>query len=188
MFSFNYDEDVSISLPVINLDAKVLFKEIQESKNEIAPWLPWAKEMKKVEQEAEFLAVTLKHFGAGNSLNCVIFYHDQQVGMISFNKIDNVNKLADIGYWLGTRWTHKGIMHRAVLAMLEVGFTDYQLNKIIIRAAIDNQPSNLVAQKLNFHLDGINREAEKYANNKFRDLNEWSLLKSEWLANSMKRS
>jgi ribosomal-protein-serine acetyltransferase len=113
----------------------------------------------------------------------VIRYHNQPVGMISFNQINKVHQRADIGYWLGNQWYHKNIMHRAMIAMLIIGFTEYNLQKIVINIDVKNIASNRVVQKLNCHLDGTKRNDILYSNGRFGDMNEWSLLHSEWEQN-----
>lgn len=180
MFSYTYDDDIKVSLPVPHIDAPKLFPLIKNSGETISTWLPWAKNLQTISDEESFLKMVLKNFGTGDSLNCVVHFQDQPVGMISLNKIDKTNNCADIGYWLGSEWTHRGIMHRAVSAIIAIGFTEYHLNKITIEADVNNLASNKVAEKLNFHLDGTKREALKYSDYQFGDMNEWSLLKKEW--------
>lgn len=85
----------------------------------------------------------------------IIAFQGQPVGAISFNRFHDLDKSTEIGYWLSTKFNSQGIMHRAVIGMCELGFTDYQVNKIEIHTAIDNKRSNSVAKKDDFHLNGI---------------------------------
>lgn len=180
MFSFKYDDEVSLSLPLPDKDSEALYDLIAESRATIAQWLPWAYELQSVADEKKFLKTTLSNFGLGVSLNCVVRYHNQPVGMISFNQFNKNHRHADIGYWLGNKWHHKNIMHRAVTAMLTIGFTEYNLRKIIINVDVNNDASNHVAQRLGCHLDGTKRDDILYYNGTFADMNEWTLLRSEW--------
>ncbi|WP_099044387.1 GNAT family N-acetyltransferase [Leuconostoc citreum] len=180
MFSFKYDDDVSLSLPLPDNDAEALFALVENSRTTLAQWLPWANRLTSVDDEKNFLQKTLTHFGTGGSLNCVIRYRNEPVGMISFNTINKKRQQADIGYWLGNQWHHKNIMHRAVTALMTIGFDEYKLRKIIINVDVHNDASNHVAQKLNCHLDGTKREDTSYGNDIFADMNEWTILRSEW--------
>lgn len=180
MFSFKYDDDVSLALPSPDKDSELLYALIESSRANLCQWLPWANQLHSAEDEKNFLQTTLSHFGTSNSLNCVIRYRNQPVGMISFNRINKEHRHAEIGYWLGNQWHHKNIMHRAVTALLTIGFTEYNLHKVIINVDINNDASNHVAQKLNCHLDGTKRDDILYSNGKFADMNEWTLLRSEW--------
>lgn len=56
--------------------------------------------------------------------------------MISFNKFRAMDQSTEIGYWLGTKLVGNGIMHRAVSGMCDIGFSDYKVHKIEIRATV----------------------------------------------------
>lgn len=178
MFSLVVDSDISLSLPRPRLDAPALFQLIEDSRPELERWLPWVPLITSEDKERESLEVFLADFGRGKSLNCLIWYRNQIAGMISFNKFAG-NGSADIGYWLRTDFTHRGIMHRAVEAFIRLGFEEYDLNKIVIRAATGNAPSNAVIRGVGFHLDGVLPQEEKVGGS-YLDHNVWSLLLDEW--------
>ncbi|WP_281165481.1 GNAT family N-acetyltransferase [Liquorilactobacillus sicerae] len=180
MFSYQVDNQIVLALPRPEIDSPALFALIIASRKKLITWLPWVLKIKSVEDEQNFLKSVCQHFGTGKSLNTVIYYENQPAGMISFNQFRKIDQSADIGYWLGTKFTHKGIMQRSVKAMCQLGFADYQLNKIVINAAIENQSSNRVAQSCGFHFDGVLRANEYLIDGRFHDENHWSLLKAEW--------
>ena len=179
MFKYQLDQEISLSLPRPKIDAEPLFKLLDESRNELKTWLPRFSDVKDKTDEEKFLSTVMAHFGTGNSLNAMILYQDQPVGMISFNQFHLTKQSTEIGYWLGTKFVGKGIMHRAVLGMCDLGFRDYQVHKIEIHAAVENQRSNSVAKKAGFNFDGVLRDHELLPDG-FHDENVWSLLKSEW--------
>lgn len=168
-----------LALPRPHLDAPALFALVEDDREGLEQLLPWVSETKKAEDEEGILKRVLAHFGTGGSLNLVIHYNGFPAGMIGFNSFHTVNRSADIGYWLGRDFRGKGIVCRAVAGLCEIGFEEYGLNKIMIRAATDNQSSNAVAERAGFHLDGTLRCDELLIDG-FHDSNEWSLLKSEW--------
>lgn len=178
MFCYQVDAELQLAIPRLK-DAEAVFALIQKDREYLAEWLPWVKQMKSVEAERDFIKTSLANFGSGKSLNLLIWYQGQYAGNISFNTINSENHSADIGYLLGQDFQHLGIMHRSVAALLAIGFTEYQLEKIVIKAATGNQPSNQVIQKLGLHHDGIERHAE-VINQQWLDLNVYSILKSEW--------
>lgn len=179
MFTFKIDNEVRLALPRPKIDAEAVFHLMDESRDELKTWLPWVNDTKTVADEEKFLATTLAEFGTGDSMSTIILYKNQPAGMISFNRFRSMDKSAEIGYWLGTKFVGKGIMHRAVSGMCHTGFIDYRVNKIEIHAAIDNERSNHVAQQAGFHLDGCIR-ANELLSDGFHDGNIWTLLKNEW--------
>ena len=179
MFSYQIDNQLSLTNPRPQLDAEPLFKLVDESRNYLSPWLPWVAKMTSAGDEEQFLTSVLQHFGNGQSLNLIIRATNQPVGMISLNCFHPLNHSTEIGYWLGHQFAGKNIMHRAVLGLCDLSFTDYDLNTIEIHAASDNLPSNNVAKKAGFHLEGQVRAQELLADG-YHDGNVWSLLKNEW--------
>ncbi|CAK1224927.1 GNAT family protein [Fructobacillus cardui] len=181
MFTYQIDREVSLALPTPEKDAAPLFDLLVASQNEIAPWLPWVKSMKSPKDEQIFLENAMQHFIEKTSLNVVILYHDEIVGMISFNRFSWFNKNTEIGYWLGTDFSGKGIIQKAIQGMCNIGFEEYDLHKITIHAAVENTRSNKTAERAGFTLDGTLRQQERLADG-YHDENVWSLTKSEWEA------
>ena len=63
-------------------------------------------------------------------------------------------KRGELGYWLDAEVHGKGIVHKAVKKMIEIGFEHYALDKISLRCAVENDRSCNVAQKLGFTHEG----------------------------------
>lgn len=177
MFSYTVDEEIQLALPRPRLDAAPLFALIDADRETIGQFLPWANDTKTVEDEQAALAQFNEHFGLNQSLNAIIWVDHEPAGMIGFNHFYE-NASADIGYWLGAPFRGQGIMHRAVLGLSRLGVAEIGLNKLIIRAAVENAASNKVAADAGFHLDGILRDGE-LLDDGFHDENEWSLLADE---------
>lgn len=178
MFIYPIDAELRLALPRPDADADALFSLVDTQRDTMAQYLPWVPAMRTRDDERQFLQTTLEHFAAGQSLNLVIHYCDELAGMISFNHFDRLNHAADIGYWLGVPYRGLNIMHRAVSGMCALGFTDYDLHRLFIRAAVDNTASNRVAQKAGFRLEGTLRDAELLADG-YHDENQYARLKTD---------
>lgn len=179
MFMYPVDDEIVLALPRPVLDAPRLFGLIQADRAGIGRYLPWAEHLADVAAEQAFLNMTLQHFGSGLSVNLVIWYKNEPVGMISFNGFQQEAASTDIGYWLGEQFRGRGIMHRALLAMCELAFTEYGVNKVIVRAATDNLASNHVAAAAGFKQDGVLRAGVRLSDG-YHDEVEWSLLKRDY--------
>ncbi|WP_412989395.1 GNAT family N-acetyltransferase [Pediococcus siamensis] len=178
MFAYQVTKDLKLAIPNPARDSEQVFKLIDESRNSMQKWLPWVAELQNVEDEIRFLKHVNTNFGTGASLNVVIYFRQQPAGMISFNHINN--NRADIGYWLAERFRGRGIMHQAVLAMVDIGFHEYDLNRIEIEAAVGNDGSNYVAQKAGFTLEGTLRENRRLLDGCFHDHNLYAFLRRDW--------
>jgi len=81
-------------------------------------------------------------------------------GMISVMPGNDVYKLSgEIGYWLAERYWNKGIMTKAVKAMVSYGFTNLGLIRIHTGVFSHNTPSMKVLEKAGFSLEGIFRNS-----------------------------
>lgn len=179
MLSYTVTSDIKLAVPRPVLDGPKLFKLLNSDRKFFGYYLPWVKFTKTATDEIKFLQSTNKHLGTGDSLNLIIWFKEQIAGMISFNHFEKSRNSADIGYWLGKDFQGKGIITQAVKGLCDLGFQDYDLNRIIIVAAIDNKPSNAVAQHTGFHLEGTLRQNEPLDDG-FHDENIYSFLKDEW--------
>ncbi|MDN5968550.1 MAG: GNAT family N-acetyltransferase, partial [Lacticaseibacillus paracasei] len=100
MLSYVIDDDFKLALPRPRLDSAPLFAIIDQERDDIGRFLPWANGLKTEAEEAAFLRSVNDHFGREESMNLVLWYRDEPVGMISFNHFRPSDESGDIGYWL----------------------------------------------------------------------------------------
>ncbi|SHE97755.1 GNAT family N-acetyltransferase [Dysgonomonas macrotermitis] len=110
-----------------------------------------------------------------------IYYSNEFVGLIGFNNIDVQNQKCEIGYWLSEKFEGRGIVTRSVKALLKYAFLEMKMNKVVIKAATENRKSRKVAQRLDFTLEGMERDGELLVDNQYTDLAIYGLLKNEFI-------
>jgi RimJ/RimL family protein N-acetyltransferase len=93
--------------------------------------------------------------------------------------IDKTNNKAEVGFWLAEPFWGKGITTEALTKILEFGFTELKLNKILATHYLDNFGSEKVLQKC-----GMIKEAELidhyYHNGKYSSVAQYRLTLKEW--------
>ena len=72
----------------------------------------------------------------------------------------------------------KGIVTKAVKRVMKIGFEDLSLNRLEIKAAVQNIRSRAIPERLGFRLEGILRQAE-VVQDAFYDQALYSFLKDE---------
>ena len=89
------------------------------------------------------------------------------------------HKRAEIGYWLDTDYTGKGLMSEAV-SLIEKELFANDFNRLVIHTDVLNVKSANIPQRLGYVHEGILRQ-EVYSepNNRYRDINVFSKLKAE---------
>jgi len=102
------------------------------------------------------------------------------VGVIGYNQIDQGLAKVSIGYWLAERWQGNGIITRACQALVHHAFEEMGMEKVEISAALENEPSRAVCERLGMQQEGITRRAERLAD-RVVDHVHYGLLRDDWL-------
>ena len=82
------------------------------------------------------------------------------MGTAGFNYINTSLKKAEIGYWLSEQAQGSGIMTRACKTLIDMAFTELDLDKIEVPVAIGNTASRAVCERLGMHVEGTITNAE----------------------------
>lgn len=178
MFIHKIDEDLALKLIELK-DAERIFELTNNSRGYLREWLPWLDTTTKNEDTVEFIKMCVKGFAENRSLNTVILFKGNVVGVAGFNSINRSNNTASIGYWLGEGYQGNGIMTRVAKALTDYAFTELQLNKVEIRAAVGNKKSRSIPERLGFVNEGCIRRAE-WLYDHYVDHVVYGVLADEW--------
>ncbi|MGJ7922932.1 GNAT family N-acetyltransferase [Neobacillus sp. LXY-4] len=178
MFIHKIDEKVSLKLIELN-DAERVFELTDKSRIYLREWLPWLDITNNVEDTKDFIRGCLKGYAENKSLNTVILFNEEIVGVAGFNSINWSNKTAYIGYWLGEEYQGNGIMTKVAKALTNYAFHHLNLNKVEIRAAVENKSSRNVPERLGFVNEGTIRQAE-WLYDQYFEHTVYGVLASEW--------
>ncbi|MEA3078571.1 MAG: hypothetical protein QOF60_3479 [Actinomycetota bacterium] len=130
------------------IDAVAITEAIADSLDELRPWMPWAAEPPDIDQQAVRLAVIGEAFDAGGDAAYTVFLDDVVVGTVGIH--DRVEPDArEVGYWLRTGWTGRGLMTRAVAALVRAAF-DAGVERIEIHCDEANRRSAAIPRRLGF--------------------------------------
>jgi len=97
---------------------------------------------------------------AGKSVTFAITDRTQGflMGTISLSTINNEHQKAEIGYWLGVPYWHKGYCTEAARAVLKYGFEVLGINRIYSTHMTRNPRSGRVMQKIGMKHEGHLRQ------------------------------
>lgn len=159
MFVHTINADLSLKLKEIR-DAEELFNLTDSSRDYLREWLPWLDMTTKVEDTIKYIKQSVKDYAENKSMNTIILFKGEIVGVAGYNKIDWTNKIAFIGYWLGKDFQGNGIMTKAAEALTNYALQELKLNRVEIHAAVENKKSRLIPERLGFVNEGQIRQAE----------------------------
>jgi ribosomal-protein-serine acetyltransferase len=178
MFIHAIDDDLSLKLIELR-DVERIFELTNNSRDYLREWLPWLDNTKNLEDTIEFIKGCLKGFAENKSMNTVILFKGEIVGVAGYNQINWSNKTAYIGYWLCEEFQGNGIMTKVVKTLTDYAFSELNLNKVEIRAAVENKKSRSIPERLGFVKEGCIRKAE-WLYDHFVDLVVYGMLVEEW--------
>ena len=158
-FPLIIDDELQLQ-PVSSEHIEPLFLLVDQNRDYLARWLPFPPLIKSADDIAAFISKSIDGWSNKELIACLIIYRQKPVGIISFNKIQEALKKAEIGYWLSEPLQGRGIVTRACKRMIQFGFDELKLSKIEIRAASNNQPSRAVCERLGGTLEGIITQSE----------------------------
>ncbi|WP_139490458.1 GNAT family N-acetyltransferase [Brevibacillus dissolubilis] len=167
-------------LRILNVqDAEECFALVDANREHLRPWLPWVDNTLTPADSRAFIEFTSKQVGNNNGFQAGIFYEDKLVGMIGFHSIDWAHKKTTIGYWLAEGYQGRGLMTSACRALIDYAFDVWKLNRIEIRATVQNVRSRAIPERLGFTLEGTVRQVE-WVNDRFYDHVVYGLLAEDW--------
>jgi ribosomal-protein-serine acetyltransferase len=171
------DHEIRIEL-IEEKHIQPIFEMVDGNRNHLRQWLPFVDKMQTVEFAQNFVKETQQRNQEGNEFAFVIIDNETFVGRIGVYKIDNKNKIGEIGYWIIQDSQGKGIATKCCKQLIEFCFRELRLNRIEIKCGTGNLKSATIPQRLNFTKEGIMRQAELLYD-EFIDLNLFSLLNND---------
>lgn len=165
-------------------DATTLDDAIRASLPDLNEWLPWARLDYTPSDTAAFIRESIQAWKEERAWDYSIRLREdpkRHMGNISFWTVSKLGKIAEIGYWVRSDETRRGICTEAVELLLEETFNSMGYHKVVLRIAVGNNASDRVAEKLGFTREGILRE-ELLIRGNWVDHTLWSLLDREYRA------
>ncbi|MDE3231525.1 MAG: GNAT family N-acetyltransferase [Chloroflexota bacterium] len=138
-------------------DFDAVWEAVQESRDEIRLWLPFADE--PPEQLRDWLAHTVAHWQTREFMGCAILAREtgQLVGNIGLmTRGWNIGSF-EIGYWLRTSAVGHGYMTEATRLITDFAFDHLDANRVMIRCDSENARSAAVPRRLGFTQEGLVR-------------------------------
>lgn len=160
-------------------DAAIIWQTIYDNRHYLRTWLAFVDQLKDVGDEEDFLRSQLLMPYDERNIVFVIGQGHELCGLVGFVTTDNINHRTEIGYWLIPEYQGRGVMTRCVRHLCQWAVSERDMNRIQIRCAVGNHPSNAIPRRLGFTLEGTEREGERLASGEYVDTNVYSILRRE---------
>lgn len=141
------------------IDAEGVAAAINESLGELRPWMAWAAQSTTVDAQAVRLALVGEAAAQGGDAGYTIFLDGAVAGVLGIHDRLGDPEAWELGYWLRTAATGRGVMTRAVRAAV-AALASMGVERVEIHCDEANLPSAAVAERSGFlHVD--TREAAR---------------------------
>jgi ribosomal-protein-serine acetyltransferase len=145
------------------------------NRSHLAPWLPWASFIVDDETAREFLQRYADATARDGARIYGLWLDGELIGGTLFRVFEPAQSLCEIGVWISAPLQGRGLVTRAVSAMVDWPVHERGIRRVEWRCVPDNEPSRRLATRLGFRLDGVLRQAFEHAD-QVHDLEVWSLL------------
>lgn len=145
--------------PFRDSDIDRFLEAIHESHVQLTQYMTWCHDNYTREETATFVCSRDHEWAEGRDFTFVIEDVENKVvlGTIGLNQINYGNRLANLGYWIRTSCTGRGIASRATQMVAKFGLEEVGLQRVEIVVAVDNVPSQRVAEKAGATYEGTLR-------------------------------
>lgn len=140
--------------PITQNDARALQEAMERSREELLPWMPWAKRIgpSYAQQFAHYSEISWKKRQQGNFPFVIARRSDGKIiGSLGFNEYSQPQRgIFEMGYWLSTDAHGQGFASEAALALSHYAFDRLQAAVIYICVQKGNNASINVPRRLNY--------------------------------------
>lgn len=140
-------------------DVQSFFSAVRSSAEGLARWMPWCHAQYSIEEAKAWLTTCQTEWTRGTSYPFLVVEpkNDTVLGSVDINQINRDHNFGNIGYWVSSSHTGKGIATAAVRMLAHFGFSEIGFSRLEIVALADNIASRRVAEKTGAKLECIAR-------------------------------
>jgi len=163
-------------------DAILLKTSIDESREHLRPWMPWAEgEPEELQAYIDRLRSFRGKFDLGENFTLGIFNKDETRVLGGTGLHPRIGPGAiEIGYWIHKDFINQGLATETSAALTRVAFEIHGMARVEIHCDPANTRSAAVPRKLGFTHDATLRQRLELPGGRFRDVMIWSLLADEY--------
>jgi len=160
-------------------DADELVAVVQANHEHLAEWLPWVTRDYNAALALDFIRRSRAQLAENNGFQATIVEGGAIIGMTGFHAVSWEHRSTGLGYWLAAGAQGRGVMTEAVRTLVDHAFDHWELNRVEIRAAVENARSRAIPGRLGFREEGVLRQVELVRGG-FLDHVVYSMLAAEW--------
>jgi len=182
MFTFPLGADAAL-LPRTAALTEAYHELLAANQERLARWEPWATQPLTPDGTRSFLEASGHAWLAGTEFPVAIAVpagDRWQLAGSAGLRISAYSQSAEGGYWIDAAFEGRGLVTRAMTALLDQAFGPLGLARVTLHTEVANQRSRALAARLGFTEEGVHRQAISFPGGR-RDEVAYGLLAAEWL-------
>lgn len=157
-------------------DLPQVWETVDAARERLEPWMPWIEGTRSIDDQRRWLQSVVHD---QDSLDGGGVFVDGRYAGGAGLSWEPFRVSGSIGYWISAEFEGRGLVTRAVRALLDVGFREVGLHRIEIKAGTGNTRSRAIPERLGFVLEGVERGGGRGARG-YYDHAVYSMLEDEW--------
>lgn len=141
-------------------DAPLLYEATRESIEQLRTWMTWCRADYSLTDAEFFVSTCARAWDKGEHFSFAII--DRQTGALlgsaGLNHLNSIHRFANLGYWIRTGASGRGVATAAIPVVAEFGLTKLGLERLELLIPESNFASQRVAQKIGATFEGDLRE------------------------------
>jgi ribosomal-protein-serine acetyltransferase len=142
----------------------------------LGEWMPWVEATTSIDGQRGWLEKVVAE--PEGLEGCGIFVDDELAGGVGLSW-DLYGIAGEIGYWMRQPFEGRGLVTKAAHEFTRLGFEHVGLNRVIIRAGVENVRSRAVAERLGYVQESVERGGGRGLGG-FYDIVVYAMLAEEW--------
>lgn len=147
LFELKIDSNLSLVIPDLSCSSEI-FNLIDKDREHLRTWLPWVDSTLTVEETRNNLSERIETFNKGEQAPFYGTFNGEFIASVGFVILNEDE--GEIGYWLLSNYSGRGLMTKFVKACIDYGFNELNLKKIVIKCAEGNIKSASIPKRLGF--------------------------------------
>ncbi|NLH48256.1 MAG: GNAT family N-acetyltransferase [Myxococcales bacterium] len=145
--------------PVSEIHTYSIWECFEESVEAFRPFLGWVEDTHSIQDIEKFVFRARQNREAEKEFVFATSEPDGVLaGLVGLHNVDQRHRSAELGFWVRTSRTRRGICSAMAARLIRYAFRDLHLYRLFIRHATDNAASGATIRKLGFVHEGTARE------------------------------
>jgi ribosomal-protein-serine acetyltransferase len=152
------DEMITLR-PIADANPNEVYQAVRESLVDLKPWMSWATEAYSIEDTRDWLTIAAEGWGSGENYAFAIYDAQDSYlcGGAGINNINHLYRLCNLGYWVRSSRTGRGIASRATRLLARFGIEQLGMVRIEVVVAVGNTRSLRAVEKAGARREGVLR-------------------------------